>query len=100
MRHGFRHTRSQRWRRHASAKTIGTIPRKNEERYNMRNGLFHLATGATLAIALSASSAYAQKKYDTGASDTEIKIGRSEERRVGKEWSTRLRREHFKRNRG
>src|SRR5437764_579418 len=77
MRHGFRHTRSQRWRRHASAKTIGTIPRKNEERYNMRNGLFHLATGATLAIALSASSAYAQKKYDTGASDTEIKIGQT-----------------------
>ena len=43
----------------------------------MRNGLFHLATGATLAIALSASSAYAQKKYDTGATDTEIKIGQT-----------------------
>src|SRR5437588_12626544 len=77
MRHGFRHTRSQRWRRHASAKTIGTIPRKNEERYNMRNGLFHLATGATLAIALSASPAWAQKKYDTGATDTEIKVGQT-----------------------
>jgi branched-chain amino acid transport system substrate-binding protein len=43
----------------------------------MRNGFFHLATGAALALALSASSAYAQKKYDTGATDTEIKIGQS-----------------------
>src|SRR5436305_7399228 len=43
----------------------------------MRNGIFHLATGAALAMALSASSAYAQKKYDTGASDTEIKIGQT-----------------------
>jgi branched-chain amino acid transport system substrate-binding protein len=43
----------------------------------MRNGIFHLAAGAALAIALSASSAYAQKKYDTGATDTEIKIGQT-----------------------
>src|ERR1700751_2823471 len=43
----------------------------------MRNGFFHLATGAALAVALAASSAYAQKKYDTGASDTEIKIGQT-----------------------
>ena len=43
----------------------------------MRKGLFRLATGAALAMALSASSAYAQKKYDTGASDTEIKIGQT-----------------------
>ncbi|MFY9951835.1 ABC transporter substrate-binding protein [Bradyrhizobium sp.] len=43
----------------------------------MRNGIFHLATGVVLAIALSASSAYAQKKYDTGATDTEIKIGQT-----------------------
>jgi branched-chain amino acid transport system substrate-binding protein len=43
----------------------------------MRNGIFHLVTGTALAIALSASSAYAQKKYDTGASDTEIKIGQT-----------------------
>jgi ABC-type branched-subunit amino acid transport system substrate-binding protein len=48
-----------------------------EERIDMRNGFFHLATGAALAIALSASSAYAQKKYDTGATDTEIKIGQT-----------------------
>src|SRR6476646_5131508 len=43
----------------------------------MRNGIFHLITGTALAVALSASSAYAQKKYDTGASDTEIKIGQT-----------------------
>jgi len=43
----------------------------------MRNGIFHLATGAVLGIALSASSAYAQKKYDTGATDTEIKVGQT-----------------------
>src|SRR3982075_1796796 len=43
----------------------------------MRNDLLRLLTGATVAIALSASSAYAQKKYDTGATDTEIKIGQT-----------------------
>jgi len=60
--------------------TIGRIGRKQqkkEERIDMRNPFFHLATGAALAIALSASSAYAQKKYDTGATDTEIKIGQT-----------------------
>jgi branched-chain amino acid transport system substrate-binding protein len=43
----------------------------------MRIGFFRLAAGAALAIALTASSAYAQKKYDTGATDTEIKIGQT-----------------------
>jgi ABC-type branched-subunit amino acid transport system substrate-binding protein len=43
----------------------------------MRNGIFHLVTGTALAIALSASPAFAQKKYDPGASDTEIKIGQT-----------------------
>jgi branched-chain amino acid transport system substrate-binding protein len=43
----------------------------------MRNGIFRLVTGTALAIALSASSAYAQKKYDTGATDTEIKLGQT-----------------------
>jgi len=43
----------------------------------MRNGFFHLATGAALAVALSASPALAQKKYDTGATDTEIKVGQT-----------------------
>jgi branched-chain amino acid transport system substrate-binding protein len=43
----------------------------------MRNGIFQLVAGTALAIALSASTAYAQKKYDTGATDTEIKIGQT-----------------------
>jgi ABC-type branched-subunit amino acid transport system substrate-binding protein len=42
-----------------------------------RNGLLHLAIGMVLAIALSALPANAQKKYDPGASDTEIKIGQT-----------------------
>jgi ABC-type branched-subunit amino acid transport system substrate-binding protein len=43
----------------------------------MRNGIFHLVTGTAIAIALSAAPALAQKKYDTGATDTEIKIGQT-----------------------
>ena len=43
----------------------------------MRKGIFHLVTGTALAVALSVSSASAQKKYDTGATDTEIKIGQT-----------------------
>jgi ABC-type branched-subunit amino acid transport system substrate-binding protein len=48
-----------------------------EETSTMRNGIFHLVTATAVAVALSASSAYAQKKYDTGASDTEIKLGQT-----------------------
>ena len=43
----------------------------------MRNGIFQLATAMAVATALSASSAQAQKKYDTGATDTVIKIGQT-----------------------
>ena len=43
----------------------------------MRNGLFHFVTGSVLALALAAPQAYAQKKYDPGATDTEIKIGQT-----------------------
>src|ERR1700726_3292937 len=43
----------------------------------MRDRLFHFVTGTAVAIALSASSAHAQKKYDSGATDTEIKIGQT-----------------------
>ncbi len=43
----------------------------------MRNGIFHLVTGTAVAIALAASPASAQKKYDPGATDTEIKIGQT-----------------------
>jgi ABC-type branched-subunit amino acid transport system substrate-binding protein len=60
----------------ASDKTIGSIT-TYEEISTMRNGIFHLVTGTALAIALSASSAYAQKKYDTGATDAEIKLGQT-----------------------
>src|ERR1700691_1273925 len=43
----------------------------------MRNGIFHLLGATTVAVALSASSAHAQKKYAPGATDTEIKIGQT-----------------------
>ena len=43
----------------------------------MKKSIFHLATGTALALALSVSTASAQKKYDTGATDTEIKIGQT-----------------------
>src|ERR1700759_932519 len=45
--------------------------------HNMRNGFFHVAGTAAIALALTASSAFAQKKYDTGATDTEIKVGQT-----------------------
>jgi ABC-type branched-subunit amino acid transport system substrate-binding protein len=37
----------------------------------------HLVTGTALTLALSVSAANAQKKYDPGASDTEIKVGQT-----------------------
>jgi branched-chain amino acid transport system substrate-binding protein len=43
----------------------------------MRNSLFHFVTGSVLALALATSQAYAQKKYDPGATDTEVKIGQT-----------------------
>src|SRR3974390_3268423 len=43
----------------------------------MRSRLFHLFAGMMLTLALSASSAHAQKKYYPGATDTEIKIGQT-----------------------
>src|SRR3954471_17518816 len=43
----------------------------------MRNGILHLATATALTLALSMPAANAQKKYDPGASDTEIKIGQT-----------------------
>ncbi len=57
-------------------KIIGSCT-THEEYSTMRKGIFHLVTGTALAIALSASSAYAPKKYDTGATDTELKIGQT-----------------------
>jgi branched-chain amino acid transport system substrate-binding protein len=43
----------------------------------MRNGLFHFVTSSVLTLALATPQAYAQKKYDPGATDTEIKIGQT-----------------------
>jgi branched-chain amino acid transport system substrate-binding protein len=43
----------------------------------MKNRLFHFATATVLAVALAAPSAHAQKKYDPGATDSEIKIGQT-----------------------
>jgi len=43
----------------------------------MRKSLFHFVSVTSVAFALSASSAHAQKKYDPGATDTEIKIGQT-----------------------
>ena len=43
----------------------------------MKQGLVRLAATAALATALSATAAMAQKKYDVGATDTEIKIGQT-----------------------
>jgi branched-chain amino acid transport system substrate-binding protein len=36
---------------------------------------FHIAALATMVIAFTSGAAFAQKKYDTGATDTEIKVG-------------------------
>jgi branched-chain amino acid transport system substrate-binding protein len=55
---------------------IGSIT-PHEEISDMRKGILHLVTGTALAMALSVSAASAQKKYDTGATDTEIKVGQT-----------------------
>lgn len=57
-------------------KTIGREFREEEDP-EINNRIPHLAASALLAVALSAGPALAQKKYDTGASDTEIKIGQT-----------------------
>ncbi len=43
----------------------------------MKNGFLHLFAGVAVAVTLFVSPAAAQKKYDTGATDTEIKIGQT-----------------------
>jgi branched-chain amino acid transport system substrate-binding protein len=43
----------------------------------MKNGFLHLFAGVAVAATLFVSPAAAQKKYDTGATDTEIKIGQT-----------------------
>src|SRR6266700_7043952 len=44
---------------------------------DMKNGIFRLIAATATVAALSTSSALAQNKYDTGATDTEIKIGQT-----------------------
>ena len=43
----------------------------------MQRGVTHVTTAALAAVLMTAmaGAANAQKKYDTGASDTEIKVG-------------------------
>ena len=43
----------------------------------MKNGFLHLFAGVAVAVTLFVSPAAAQKKYDIGATDTEIKIGQT-----------------------
>ncbi|UZE51969.1 ABC transporter substrate-binding protein [Rhodopseudomonas sp. P2A-2r] len=43
----------------------------------MSNNMVNLALASVLAAALSVSAASAQKKYDSGATDTEIKVGQT-----------------------
>jgi branched-chain amino acid transport system substrate-binding protein len=43
----------------------------------MRNSLFHFVIATATTLALATSSALAQKAYDPGATDTEIKIGQT-----------------------
>ena len=43
----------------------------------MRHDILNLAMATAIAVALSVSSAAAQKKYDPGATDTEIKVGQT-----------------------
>ena len=43
----------------------------------MRNSVLNLMAASAIAVTLSVSAAHAQKKYDTGATDTEIKVGQT-----------------------
>jgi branched-chain amino acid transport system substrate-binding protein len=45
------------------------------KRHNLRSRALRLLTATMLALVVGVPSAVAQKKYDAGASDTEIKIG-------------------------
>ncbi|TYL78071.1 ABC transporter substrate-binding protein [Bradyrhizobium cytisi] len=54
-----------------------TICNNRLRKLRMRDGILHLVTATALTMALSVSAANAQKKYDPGASDTEIKVGQT-----------------------
>jgi ABC-type branched-subunit amino acid transport system substrate-binding protein len=64
--------------------SLGRIDRRltqdrvlQREEMTMRDRVLSLTAASAIAIALSVSPTYAQKKYDPGASDTEIKIGQT-----------------------
>jgi branched-chain amino acid transport system substrate-binding protein len=63
----------------AAHEEIVTVARHSQSNWKRRKLMkmfkLMLAGAATLALALAASPASAQKKYDEGASDTEIRIG-------------------------
>src|SRR5260370_42491619 len=77
MPHGCRHYPASDGGRASARARPSAQSHPTEENSTMRDGIFHLVTATTVAVALSASSAWAQKKYDTGATDTEIKIGQT-----------------------
>jgi branched-chain amino acid transport system substrate-binding protein len=70
----FIHYLLKRW---TSGGWTGSTEKAKPQVRDMRNGLFHCVTAMAVALALSASPALAQKKYDPGATDTEIKIGQT-----------------------
>jgi ABC-type branched-subunit amino acid transport system substrate-binding protein len=43
----------------------------------MKHGILNLMAASAIAVALSVSPVHAQKKYDAGATDTEIKVGQT-----------------------
>ena len=43
----------------------------------MRNSVLNLMAASAIAVTMSVSPAHAQKKYDAGATDTEIKVGQT-----------------------
>ena len=43
----------------------------------MRNSVLNLIVASAVAVTLSVSPAHAQKEYDAGATDTEIKVGQT-----------------------
>jgi hypothetical protein len=53
------------------------LQKTKSRKLRMRIGILHAAATTALTLALSVSAANAQKKYDPGASDTEIKIGQT-----------------------
>ena len=79
MRLPFLHTLRQRWRPLAingTRPSTGNSVRRNNP-HEQSQSLHSCHGGARLRVLRQSSVALAQKKYDTGASDTEIKIGQT-----------------------